>query len=88
MFQMFSNDFSHIFPSKIMKNNAFCRRTQEILAAVRSGAMPSVMPARAGSALQPPHRGGFTLPARVEPQRTRTRGPVIQLSIPLVVTTR
>lgn len=37
---------------------------EEILAAVRSGAMPSVMPARAGSALQPPHRGGFTLPAR------------------------
>ncbi|CAK9083415.1 KH_dom_type_1 domain-containing protein [Durusdinium trenchii] len=40
----------------------------EILAAVRSGAMPSVMPARAGSALsaRPQHGGGggFTLPAR------------------------
>ena len=42
---------------------------QEILAAVRSGAMPSVMPARAGSALsaRPQHGGGggFTLPARM-----------------------
>lgn len=41
---------------------------EEILAAVRSGAMPSVMPARAGSALsaRPQHGGGggFTLPAR------------------------
>lgn len=37
---------------------------EEILAAVRSGAMPSVMPARAGSALRPPGGGGFTLPAR------------------------
>ncbi|CAJ1341626.1 unnamed protein product [Effrenium voratum] len=36
---------------------------EEILAAVRSGAMPSVMPARAGSAL-PRVAGGFTLPAR------------------------
>jgi len=37
---------------------------EEILAAVRSGAMPSMMPARAGSALQPQTAGGFMLPAR------------------------
>eukprot|EP00434_Breviolum_minutum_P038328 symbB.v1.2.033994.t1/scaffold4309.1/size41561/5 len=36
---------------------------EEILAAVRSGAMPSVMPVRAGSALARPS-GAFTLPAR------------------------
>lgn len=52
-------------PSAAIPQRTRIQSFEEILAAVRSGAMPSVMPARAGSALRPPGPGGgFTLPAR------------------------
>ena len=67
VFHLFSHQKSYNYPP-------IFQIFEEILAAVRSGAMPSVMPVRAGSALsRPGPGGGFTLPARAEPQGRITR---------------